>query len=65
MATNEFGNLGALILGSLAVSLGAIFPSWTMGGIIFFFGIISLILFIQIPVHKVSQSQTPAKIKAS
>ncbi|SFX71758.1 MFS transporter, DHA1 family, multidrug resistance protein B [Thermoactinomyces sp. DSM 45891] len=64
MATNEFGNLGALMLGSLAVSLGAIFPTWTMGGIILFCGIISLFLLNTIPVTK-KTSKTPVEISSN
>ncbi|TCP61541.1 MFS transporter [Baia soyae] len=52
MATNDLGILGATLLGGLAVSLGAFFPSWIMGSLFFACGISSLILFGKIFARK-------------
>ncbi|SDY45890.1 MFS transporter [Thermoactinomyces sp. DSM 45892] len=61
MATNEFGILGAMVMGALAVSLGALFPSWFMGSMFFACGITSIFLFRKLSKHQYGKNSTMLK----
>ncbi|SFX35919.1 MFS transporter, DHA1 family, multidrug resistance protein B [Thermoactinomyces sp. DSM 45891] len=63
MATNEFAILGAMVMGALAVSLGALFPSWFMASLFFVCGITSIFLFGRLPNHQ--HNKNKAELKAS